>query len=58
MTGKSIQSLLRACREQTYWIYGIKLLYVIHPAEYPETVICSDEMHSVVLKGWEVAVSI
>ena len=37
VTGKSSQSLLRACSEQTYLIYGIKLLYVIRPAEYPET---------------------
>ena len=36
VTGKSIQSLLRAWTEQTYLIYGIKLLYVIRPAEYPE----------------------
>ena len=36
-TGKSGQSLLRACTEHTYLIYGIKLLYVVRPAEYPET---------------------
>ena len=37
VTGKSRQSLLCAWREQTYLIYGIKLLCVIRPAEYPET---------------------
>ena len=48
VTGKSIQSLLRACIEQTYFIYGIKLLYVIRPAQYPETlyvlILVSDEI--------------
>ena len=54
VTGKSSQPLWRACSEQTYLIYGIKLLYVIRPAENPETlyilILVSDEIYSVVLK--------
>ena len=53
VTGKSIQSLVHAWTEQTYLIYGIKLLYVIRPGEFLDTLylilLVSNEIYSVVL---------